>query len=78
MTPPKGAKRRFPMPWLVFEDGERFEVRDANGLVLTRFHYTTRHAEDTATWKLLDRDEARMFAHAFVRWAREEAERRLG
>jgi hypothetical protein len=63
---------------MVFEDGESFVVRDANGIALTRFTYTTRHGLDTATWKLLDRDEARRFAHAFVRWAREEAERRLG
>lgn len=61
--------RRFPAPWSVKEDNDRFTVKDANGFSIV----WVCHREDLYAWdyqyagNYLSRDEARRIAKAIAR-----------
>jgi hypothetical protein len=60
------STRRFPPPWLVDEQPERFIVRDSTGMALRYFYFDDEPSRRTVT-KRLTRGEARRMAVNFAK-----------
>jgi hypothetical protein len=65
---PDDAKRHFPHPWVVDDNGGCFIVRDANSFALGYFYYEPEEEPGRRTAvSLMKQDEARRIAADFAK-----------